>query len=690
MIKVFISSTSADLGSYREAVKEFLLARGDIQPVEQNSFDPDYRKVRTILNTTIADCDAVICLVGFVYGQEPGRFDFGERRRSYSQMEYDIAKRRHKPLYVFIATPLCQLDDQPYEDKKKEELQHEFREEILRNEEIFYDFSSVNELVSRVSEIKFRAIEPHHEARRSLGRYVKGVLAGVFLGFCAYFLFDGLSQRRREKARPSATEEFTASNPNTIEGSNSSGANRDQRQRGTNQETVSSPPPSLRQTPATASLQVSVKVDYSHAYGNIRLYHPATDWEDNRNFPRANASATMSFTNIPPGEIYVEVRLNDHNPASSGMDDNDTFVRKRVILGAGDSLSVDIPIKYVRLYLTVLPLDAQVSFLNGTINPSSSDSSRDGNIVSGLLRPGLRAIKVSHPDFVEVITNLLLFPASDANFRHEHAFVLQRRESPVRGRDWTAQAAQVRCKWIDGFWLSESEVTIEQFAQYAEANEVPAGAGILSLTTGGWAMTTNTWRQPGFPQTASHPVIGVNWHDAVAFCEWLTREERKQGRLQDNQTYRLPTVSEFRRATEGDSRAKTVGNIAGDEVAGTAWPWPREYSIVPGHDDGAARTSRVSENSDIHPVHGLRGLRGNVSEWTADAYHRDLNTPATRAADPEYFDDKGDGSMFKAVFGPSWADHDPVELDLSVWRKAPSEQRSDRIGFRVVLVENTQ
>ena len=63
-----------------------------------------------MLRERIAGCQAVIHLAGGCYGFEPQERSPTEPRRSYTQLEYDIARELKKPLYTFLCAP-----DFPYD-----------------------------------------------------------------------------------------------------------------------------------------------------------------------------------------------------------------------------------------------------------------------------------------------------------------------------------------------------------------------------------------------------------------------------------------------------------------------------------------------------------------------------------------------------------------------------------------------
>ncbi len=89
------------------------------------------------------------------------------------------------------------------------------------------------------------------------------------------------------------------------------------------------------------------------------------------------------------------------------------------------------------------------------------------------------------------------------------------------------------------------------------------------------AFCSATGRQrelPGFTQTPAHPVVKVNWFDAVAFCKWLTEKERAEGLLDETQSYRLPTDLEWS-AAAGLSRENGATPELRDGKVRNVFPW---------------------------------------------------------------------------------------------------------------------
>ena len=42
-----------------------------------------------------------------------------------------------------------------------------------------------------------------------------------------------------------------------------------------------------------------------------------------------------------------------------------------------------------------------------------------------------------------------------------------------------------------------------------------------------------------------YQAVKVSWNDTQAFCAWLTKKERAEGKITADQSYRLPTDAEW-------------------------------------------------------------------------------------------------------------------------------------------------
>ncbi|MGB9006559.1 MAG: DUF4062 domain-containing protein, partial [Candidatus Aminicenantales bacterium] len=159
---IFVSATTKGLKGYREETDRVLGQKG-ILAVIQEEFDTDYRTIRTVLKEKITDCDGVICLIGPFYGIEPKNRPKDEPRRSYTQLEFFIARELDKPVYRFIAKDCAEFASVEAEPSDIARLQQEFISQAKKGDEPYYEFhdkAGLRELVLRI------AVPPHDPERR--------------------------------------------------------------------------------------------------------------------------------------------------------------------------------------------------------------------------------------------------------------------------------------------------------------------------------------------------------------------------------------------------------------------------------------------------------------------------------------------------------------------------------------------
>jgi formylglycine-generating enzyme len=162
----------------------------------------------------------------------------------------------------------------------------------------------------------------------------------------------------------------------------------------------------------------------------------------------------------------------------------------------------------------------------------------------------------------------------------------------------------------------------------------------------------------------SHPVVLVSFEDALAYCEWLSRE---LGR-----TVRLPTEAEWERA----ARAGTDG---------LRYPWGNEIDPSRGNYliDAANKRQRGTRPTGTYApnAYGLYDVCGNVWEWVSDWYGADYYGMGD-ARDPRGPDSGG----MRIVRGGSWVNDDVAMLRCAYRHKVPPDTYAYSVGFRIVCM----
>jgi formylglycine-generating enzyme required for sulfatase activity len=206
-----------------------------------------------------------------------------------------------------------------------------------------------------------------------------------------------------------------------------------------------------------------------------------------------------------------------------------------------------------------------------------------------------------------------------------------------RGQDDERPVHRVR---VDGFEMAIYPVTRAEYARFLtdRRHEPP-----------------RDWRDPAFAGD-DLPVVGVSWHDSVAYCAW---------RASQGSAERLPTEAEWERAARGgvESAAFPWGDdppswIPGGARGPLAAPWP----VTLGEPNGF----------------GLFGIAANVHEWCADWHAADYyaSSPGDNPAGPP-------NGRRRASRGGSWRHAVTISRSAARSKIDPSFRYTD-YGFRTV------
>jgi formylglycine-generating enzyme required for sulfatase activity len=194
------------------------------------------------------------------------------------------------------------------------------------------------------------------------------------------------------------------------------------------------------------------------------------------------------------------------------------------------------------------PLGALVATWQGTTSPCSSDSTAPPTVH---LPPGEGMVEVEQGSY------MLGTPKPDDNHTAQHDIE------------------------VTGFWIDQHEVTNIQYSVFLQetGSEPPTG-----------------WSDKEFSTSkGQHPVKGVSWDQADAFCKWANK--------------RLPTEAEWEIAARGP----------GPEPP--PYPWGHD-PLAGGQIDELPRTDTYEVGTKAFNMSrfGVYDMAGNVWEWVGEPY----------------------------------------------------------------------
>lgn len=208
------------------------------------------------------------------------------------------------------------------------------------------------------------------------------------------------------------------------------------------------------------------------------------------------------------------------------------------------------------------------------------------------------------------------------------------------------------------YWIAKYALTNAQFAPFMEAGGYTqdrwwTAAGLEARTKENWTKPRywqdSKWNQP------DHPVVGVSWFEAVAYCLWLSEVTGEK--------IMLPTEAQWQYAAQGTD--------------GRDYPWGKKWDTslcnnnVGGKGIGKTSPVRQYEGKGDSPF-GVVDMAGNVWEWCLTDYDQkinDINSNADR----------------RVRRGGSWNNYNTEDFRC-VYRIRPTpENWNNNGGFRLAL-----
>jgi eukaryotic-like serine/threonine-protein kinase len=190
---------------------------------------------------------------------------------------------------------------------------------------------------------------------------------------------------------------------------------------------------------------------------------------------------------------------------------------------------------------------------------------------------------------------------------------------------------------LGGYFIGKYELTWDQFRRFERE-------------------TKQATLDPSFEVEETHPVHGVTWAEANAYCEWAG--------------LRLPTEAEWEHAARGPKRfARTWGDGPLDKTRGN-------FELPAPDGDRYPTTSPVGTFPRGMSPFGCLDMAGNVWEWMFDR-------SGPYSAEPQINPQGPDEGTERVIRGGAYSSSSGRAGSATYRKPANPERRSPKIGFRV-------
>jgi formylglycine-generating enzyme required for sulfatase activity len=224
---------------------------------------------------------------------------------------------------------------------------------------------------------------------------------------------------------------------------------------------------------------------------------------------------------------------------------------------------------------------------------------------------------------------------------------------------------------------SQQSWLARELPQHWVGIEKPVAMGRYPVTVGEWRAFVQAtgwhpggdvdWDAPGFAQTDRHPVVGVNWFDAIRYVRWLSETTGK--------SYRLPSEAEWEYACRAGT--KTAFSF-GDTITTDQANYDGNFTYNGGA-RGVYRRGTTPVGAFPANPWGLYDMHGNVWEWVQDVIHDNYEGAPL---DGSAWEEGGDQAR-RVLRGGSWL-YNPRYLRSALRNGFSAALSNDIVGFRVV------